>query len=64
MRGPVVRQLCVGRNRATNKQTLDDKFHGFFHTTFFFALLIYHLSEVSRHDWSLFFELISAGANI
>ena len=48
MRGPIVRQLWwVNLVYAsyvweeTEKQTLDDEFHGFFRPQFFFALLVY-----------------------
>ena len=60
MRGPILRELCVGRNREqTKKQTLDDEFHVFFQTVkllFFWQFTT--LAKYSRQAWSLF------GANI
>ena len=35
-RGPIIRQLCVGGNKQTTKQTLDDEFHGFLKKKFFY----------------------------
>ena len=57
LRGPIVCQLCVGRNRET--KILDDEFHGLFQTAkHFLCCQSTTLAKYSRHAWSLF------GANI
>ncbi len=52
-RGPIVHQLCVGRNREKTN-TLDDRFHGFPPTATFSCVLWFTtLAKYSRHAWHL-----------
>ena len=51
MRGPVVRQLCLGKYRETNiemKKILDDEFHAFFHTLTVLLLFLGPVSNVFK----------------
>ena len=58
MRGPIVQQLCVGRDRKTNNlQTLDDRQISFFfrlQCCCFLRCQFTTLAKYARHAWSLF----------
>ena len=60
---PIMIRVKKERNKQTNKQDLENEFHGFFHAStflvdFFFALRIYYHSEGFKEYRESFKELL------